>query len=73
MEEIRRDDEFGEDIEYIGRIKMQYASLSKSQKRIANYILNHREAVIHHSITTMAQKTGHRALHGDPVLSGPLL
>lgn len=58
MEEIRRDDEFGEDIEYIGRIKMQYASLSKSQKRIANYILNHREAVIHHSITTMAQKTG---------------
>lgn len=37
---------------------MQYASLSKAQKRIANYILNHREAVIHYSITTMAQKTG---------------
>lgn len=37
---------------------MQYAALSKAQKRIANYILNHREAVIHYSITTMAQKTG---------------
>lgn len=58
MEDIRRDDEFSENIEYIGRIKMQYASLSKAQKRIANYILNHREAVIHYSITTMAQKTG---------------
>lgn len=58
MEEIRRSDEFSEDIEYIGRIKMQYASLSKAQKRIANYILNHREAVTRYSITTMAQKTG---------------
>ena len=58
MEEIRRSDEFSEDIEYVGRIKMQYASLSKAQKRIANYILNHREAVTHYSITTMAQKTG---------------
>lgn len=58
MDEIRRNDEFSEDIEYIGRIKMQYASLSKAQKRIANYILNHREDVIHYSITTMAQKTG---------------
>lgn len=58
MEEIRRDDEFSENIEYIGRIKMQYASLSKAQKRIANYILTHRDAVIHYSITTMAQKTG---------------
>ena len=58
MENIRKDEAFSEDIEYIGRIKMQYAALSKAQKRIANYILNHREAVIHYSITTMAQKTG---------------
>lgn len=58
MENIRKDEGFSEDIEYIGRIKMQYAALSKAQKRIANYILNHREAVIHYSITTMAQKTG---------------
>ncbi|MCI8765915.1 MAG: MurR/RpiR family transcriptional regulator [Lachnospiraceae bacterium] len=58
MDEIRKNEEFSEDIEYVGRIKMQYASLSKAQKRIANYILNHREAVIHYSITTMAQKTG---------------
>ena len=58
MGEQQNEKEFSEDIEYVGRIKMQYASLSKAQKRIANYILNHREAVIHYSITTMAQKTG---------------
>ncbi len=58
MENRKKNDEFSEDIEYVGRIKMQYASLSKAQKRIANYILNHREAVVHYSITTMAQKTG---------------
>lgn len=58
MSEIARTEDFSEDVEYVGRIKMQYASLSKAQKRIANYILNHREEVIHYSITTMAQKTG---------------
>lgn len=58
MDESRINEEFSEDIEYVGRIKIQYASLSKAQKRIANYILNHREAVVHYSITTMAQKTG---------------
>ncbi len=42
MENRKKNDEFSEDIEYVGRIKMQYASLSKAQKRIANYILNHR-------------------------------
>ena len=49
-DEIKKEEDFSEEIEYVGRIKMQ--------KRIANYILNHREAVIHYSITTMAQKTG---------------
>lgn len=58
MEELKNIEEFSDDVEYIGRIKKQYASLSKAQKRIANYILNHREAVVHYSITTMAQKTG---------------
>lgn len=53
MDESRINEEFSEDIEYVGRIKMQYVSLSKAQKRIANYILNHREAVVHYSITTM--------------------
>ena len=57
-DEIKKEEDFSEEIEYVGRIKMQYASLSKAQKRIANYMLNHREAVIHYSITTMAQKTG---------------
>lgn len=45
------------EVEYLGRIKSQYESLSKSQKRIAKYILEHREQVVHYSITTMAQKT----------------
>lgn len=58
MEELKNIEKFSDDVEYIGRIKKQYASLSKAQKRIANYILNHREAVVHYSITTMAQKTG---------------
>lgn len=58
MGEVVRTEEFSEEVEYVGRIKMQYASLSKAQKRIANYILNHRDEVIHYSITTMAQKTG---------------
>ena len=57
-DEIKKEEDFFFVFEYVGRIKMQYASLSKAQKRIANYILNHREAVIHYSITTMAQKTG---------------
>ena len=57
MEELKNIEEFSDDVEYIGRIKKQYASPSKAQKRIANYILNHREAVVHYSITTMAQKT----------------
>lgn len=58
VEQKKEIEGFAEDVEYVGRIKMQYASLSKAQKRIANYILNHREDVIHYSITTMAQKTG---------------
>ncbi len=43
--------------EYIGRIHSQYASFSKAQKRIANYVLNHQDEVIHQSITTLARKT----------------
>lgn len=50
-------EELQEEIEYVGRIKQQWESLSKSQKRIADYILNHRESVIKYSITTLAQKT----------------
>lgn len=58
MEEKKRNNEYSENIEYIGRIKMQYASFSQGQKRIANFILNHQEDVARYSITTMAQKTG---------------
>lgn len=57
MESAEKEEMLQESVEYIGRIKRQYDSLSKSQKRIANYILNHKEAVIHYSITMMAQKT----------------
>lgn len=47
-----------DNVEYVGRIRSRYASLSKAQKRIANYILNHPDEVIHYSITMMASKTG---------------
>lgn len=45
------------DIDYLGRISSEYAALSKSQKRIAKYILENREAVVHYSITQLANKT----------------
>lgn len=43
---------------YVGRIKASYSSLSKAQKRIANYILKNQEAVAKSSITMIAKKTG---------------
>ena len=52
-------DLFQEDveIEYIGRIKEQYATLSKKQKRIANYIIEHKDSITNISINTLAKKT----------------
>ena len=49
-------DEIKEDAGYLGRIKEQYDSLSKSQKKIARYILEHKDQVVNYSITQMAQK-----------------
>ena len=43
--------------EYISRIHLQFSSLSKSQKRIAQYIVNHPNEIVHYSITQLAQKT----------------
>lgn len=43
--------------EYIGRINLQFSTLSKSQKRIAQFIINHPNEIIHYSITQLAQKT----------------
>ncbi|MCD7843957.1 MAG: MurR/RpiR family transcriptional regulator [Clostridiales bacterium] len=45
-------------VEYIGRIRAQYDSLSRTQKRIAHYILTHQEEVSHYSVTQLASKTG---------------
>ncbi|MGM9521597.1 MAG: MurR/RpiR family transcriptional regulator [Oscillospiraceae bacterium] len=45
-------------VEYIGRIRAQYESLSRTQKRIAHYILAHQEEVSHYSVTQLAAKTG---------------
>lgn len=42
--------------EYIGRINLQFSSLSKSQKRIANFIIEHPNEIVHYSITQLAQK-----------------
>lgn len=50
-------DQIPTDIDYLGRISGEYANLSKSQKKIAKYIMNHREDVIHYSITQFAAKT----------------
>ncbi|MCC8067065.1 MAG: MurR/RpiR family transcriptional regulator [Clostridiales bacterium] len=57
MPECQRNKVSEEQIEYISRITAEYDSLSKSQKRIANYILTHREEVIGYSITQLARKT----------------
>lgn len=42
--------------EYIGRINLQFSSLSKSQKRIANFIIDHPNEIVHYSITQLAKK-----------------
>ncbi len=46
------------DGEYVSRIRSNYGSLTKLQKKIANYILNNQEEVLHSSITTLARKIG---------------
>ncbi len=43
---------------YDSKIRSSYQSFSKTQKRIANYILNHRETVLQSSITVLAKKIG---------------
>lgn len=47
-----------EDCEYVSRISAQYSSLSKQQKKLAKYILAHKNEVIRSSITTLAKKSG---------------
>ena len=43
--------------EYVSRIHLQFSSLSKSQKRIAQFIISHPNEIVHYSITQLAQKT----------------
>ncbi len=46
------------DNEYVSRISAQYSFLPKQQKRLAKYILSHKNEVIHSSITMLAKRTG---------------
>lgn len=52
---IRQEDEKNE---YVSRISAQYSFLSKQQKKLAHYILSHKNEVIHSSITMLSRKTG---------------
>lgn len=51
-------DPMPDSVEYITRIREQYASLSKNQKKIASYLLAHPDDTICSSITLLAKKTG---------------
>ncbi|MGM9521581.1 MAG: MurR/RpiR family transcriptional regulator [Oscillospiraceae bacterium] len=44
--------------EYLSRISTQYSFLPKQQKKLAKYILDHKEEVSRCSITTLSRKTG---------------
>lgn len=44
------------ELEYIGRIQSQYSSLSKSQKKIANYVFVNKHEISKYSITQLAKK-----------------
>lgn len=46
------------EIQYLYRISSNYDSMSKSQKRIAKYLLEHKDDMLSSSITTLAKKIG---------------
>jgi DNA-binding MurR/RpiR family transcriptional regulator len=43
---------------YLSRIRTRYEYMSKSQRMIANYINEHPDEILKHSITTLARKIG---------------
>ena len=47
-----------DEIEYMSRIKVNYDSLSASEKRIANYVLANKEEMLNISIHTLSKKIG---------------
>ncbi|MCI8659064.1 MAG: MurR/RpiR family transcriptional regulator [Lachnospiraceae bacterium] len=47
-----------DDFEYVTRIRTQYASLSKKQKKIADFILANPDSASYSSITLLAKKLG---------------
>jgi DNA-binding MurR/RpiR family transcriptional regulator len=51
-------DPLSSDIEYLCRIRSNYHSLTKIEKKIARYILNHQNEVLYNSITLFAKKIG---------------
>lgn len=56
MSDLSEDFSASEDLEYVTRIRTRYASLSKKQKKIANYILSNPDSAVYSSITLLAQK-----------------
>jgi DNA-binding MurR/RpiR family transcriptional regulator len=49
-------DTFNDESEFISRLRKQYDFMSESQHRIANYIREHPNMILKHSITTLAEK-----------------
>ena len=48
----------GEEADYLSRIQSQYTSLTKSQKKIADYLSRHPDEVLRNSITALSRKIG---------------
>jgi DNA-binding MurR/RpiR family transcriptional regulator len=47
-----------DELEYLSRIRTRYDSLSKSQRKIADYINKHQDEILKCSITTISRKIG---------------
>ena len=45
-------------LEYLSRIRSRYDAMSKSQRKIANYIQKHQNGILGDSITTLSRKIG---------------
>jgi DNA-binding MurR/RpiR family transcriptional regulator len=48
----------GSEAEYFSRIRVRYDFMSKSHRKIANYISEHQDEILKHSITTLSRKIG---------------
>jgi DNA-binding MurR/RpiR family transcriptional regulator len=48
----------GSELEYLSRIRTRYDSMSKSQRKIADYLSNHQDEILKCSITTFSRRIG---------------